>query len=694
MPARRTALRQLFSKGQVTDTDTADLTPDQAEALRDCVWTSNGDIAKRGAFLHASEANPLDGWTNKLTGAILVPDVDTAPQTYSIVAGDYGGRLGKLAAYNYQPVSPNIIGNTSDTETVAQQLPVYPLLAYQGEVIAAVVNRNALDDANYDGPLIRWAGSTATETAAPAGTVAVTAGSDVIVGTGTAFTSVCNVGQYLVTRDANYIRYYGLVVKIESDTRLRVSAPADISMSGNAYFTVNQGIIGLGSLVTTQGRASAAAGTITGEATSWNSTLGKVSSQVDRISNEAGAAMYLITAVTDDDTLSATGAPTFSSGGYRITRPLSGQMVTLHQNRLWVAGLPWAPNRLQVTPVAFSLSSFFNGVDSSTTAPGVANVTESVEIPSPYDPGRIIALEAGNDPGPLLVLRDRDAYIVYGEWPSVQVTKLGDNIGCVHQFASCSSEHGFIWAGSDGVYQYRPGGGVRDLTEGKINREWRAHIRSVAAYPNFQVSVEVVDSYLVISSAYGSTFDSAGAAQPPDTFPSTQYVLDIERGAWGTWTGPNVLGMSAFFFGGQPRDVIATDYATNRLITLSGATIPTLAGSSDGVNGTFLARSGRMLMGSAGDLGRVVDSRVTYRLQGSSPQFTVKFGSTTLNTAATVTTTTATSAYATTRVKPGSTNLGTQGRDMQVEFAESSGTPTRLEINEFSWVTRERRKRA
>jgi hypothetical protein len=65
-----------------------------------------------------------------------------------------------------------------------------------------------------------------------------------------------------------------------------------------------------------------------------------------------------------------------------------------------------------------------------------------------------------------------------------------------------------------------------------------------------------------------------------------------------------------------------------------------------------------------------------------------------LNTAATVTTTTSGTAYNTTRIKPGSTNLGTSARDMQVEFAESSGTPARLEINEFSWVTRERRKRA
>ncbi len=102
-----------------------------------------------------------------------------------------------------------------------------------------------------------------------------------------------------------------------------------------------------------------------------------------------------------------------------------------------------------------------------------------------------------------------------------------------------------------------------------------------------------------------------------------------------------------------------------------------------------------MLLGQAGDLGRVVDAKVTYRLTGtSSPAFTVKFGTTSLDTAGTVSTTTSGTAYATQRFFPGSTQMGNQVRDGQVEVAESAGTITRLELNEFSWVVRLRRPRA
>ncbi len=697
MPPRVTTSRQLFAKGQVTDTDTADLTPDQAEALRDVVWTANGDLAKRGGFLYASGANPMDGRTAKLTSAVLLPDENTSPQTYTLVFGEYFGRVAGLVSYQYTPGSANAAVTSTNPVTLLNGGNFgspFPLLAYQGEVIIAAIGHDMVSSSNRaSSQLFRWAGATGSLTASPAGTVTVTSGDDVVTGTGTAFTTDGALNRYIAIEESVGIFNYYRVVEIGSDTRLRVASPIPVAYTTADYVFTNVGVFNIASLVTTKGRATTSAGTATGQATTWNSGLDAVRGQNDWISDEAGAVRAFISVVSSDTSMSS-GSLSLTNARFRVGRTLSGSMVTLHQNRLWVTGLPWAPNRLQVTPAGFNLGDHFNGVDSSTTAPGLATVVESVEIPSPFAPGRIVALEAGNDPGPLLVLRDTDAYIVYGEWPSIQVTKLGDNIGCLARGASCRSEDGFFWAGSDGIYQYRPGGGVRDLTEGKVNREWRAHVKSITGYAAWDVNMEVVDSTLVISSQYGNDRYSASAPIPPGTFPATQYAYDIDRGAWGTWTGPNVNSMTTMFYGDKPREVIATDYSTNRLITLSGALDPTLAGQANGVNGTFLARSGRMLMGSAGDLGRVIDSRVTYRMTGSSPQFTVKYGSTSLNTAATVTTTTSGTAYATTRVKPGSTNLGTAGRDMQVEFAESSGTPTRLEINEFSWVTRERRKRA
>jgi hypothetical protein len=193
----------------------------------------------------------------------------------------------------------------------------------------------------------------------------------------------------------------------------------------------------------------------------------------------------------------------------------------------------------------------------------------------------------------------------------------------------------------------------------------------------------------VVAVVNRTLFVSVGMVSNPDF----AYMLDLDRGAWSQLTDGQWAHAMPVVFAGEGRDVFVTEQATNRVVSLRSATEPTYAGATNSLTGSFLARSGRMLLGSAGQLGRVIGARLTYRMTGSSPQFTVKFGSTSLQTAATVTTTTTGTAYATTRLRP-TLNLGSEFRDVQVEFAESSGTPTRLELNEFQWVTRERRVRA
>jgi hypothetical protein len=173
------------------------------------------------------------------------------------------------------------------------------------------------------------------------------------------------------------------------------------------------------------------------------------------------------------------------------------------------------------------------------------------------------------------------------------------------------------------------------------------------------------------------------------------YMMDLDREAWSTFTDFGWSSASEVVFAGVGRDVFVTEKGTNRVVSLRSATEPTYAGVANSLQGVFLARSGRMLLGQAGDLGRVIDAKITYRLTGtSSPAFTVKFGSVTMDTAATVATVTSGAAYNTVRFRPGSTLMGTNVRDVQVEFTESAGTLTRLELNEFSWVARLRRPRA
>jgi hypothetical protein len=670
MPARRTALRQLFSKGQVTDTDSADLAPDMAESLRDCVWTANGDLSKRGGFLYATGANPIDADTTSLTSCVLtaIPDATTPNTfTYKLLVGDSTNYLGVLDAYTYAYGTPNA---STTAVKLNDGFACWPLMEWQNEVLYA------LNTGSYYA-LKRWGKSTATEDLSPTGTVTVTTGSDEIAGGGTSFLAEVTAGQYINVQQQG-INYYFLVTKVTSNTSLQISGKAQVTISAATFLVVNIAETNISTLLTNKGTVTTGVNTATGKGTSWDTGLDSLNGG-GWICGVNATTRYGIGTVTDDDTVGVIGTPGLTDSNYVAGRALVGNIVTAHAGRLWVAGVAWAPNRVQVTPVNHNLSDVFNAVDSSTTDPDNAAIIESIEIPDDKSPGFITGLASGNDPGPLVVTRDRDAYIVYGEWPSVQVTKLGEDIGCAHWQGITFHDRRFYWAGVEGVFTYAPGGGVRNLTEGKIYREWKA---AIGGKEITTAVVEVVNRTLFVT----VTLDDAS---------NFGYMLDLEREAWSTLTDTNWAAGTEVVVAGQGRDVFVTELGTNRVVSLRAATDPAYAGTANSLQGSFLARSGRMLMGSAGDLGRVVDSRVTYRMtSGSSPQFTVKYGSVSLNTAATVTTTTSGTAYATTRIKPGSTNLGTSARDMQVEFAESSGTPARLEINEFSWVTRERRKRA
>ena len=676
MPPRVTNTRQLFAKGQVTDLDTADLAPDQAEALRDAVWSANGDLSKRGGFLYATGANPLNSNTDALFGAFLYPVADTTtPDTYThrLVVTDSQARFGLIGnpyTYSYGTAV------TSTTATVVScSYPLYPVLLWKKELV--LVTDGPTSDFNLP---VRWGGVLGTEDASPSGTVTVTSGSDVVTGAGSSFTTEVTAGQYINVTDANGVVYCFLVDFVLSNTSLRITSKAQVSAAAASYTVTNFGFPNLSTLVSDKGTVTTAATTATGKGTSWNTGLDKarlLGFGRDWMCGTAGTTRYGVTAVTNDNTITLGGAAGLTDSNIVIGRPLHGDIVCAHSGRLWVAGLPWAPNRVQVTPVGHSLNDVFNGVDSSSTDPDNAAIVDSLDIPDDASPGFITGLASGNEPGPLVVTRDRDAYIVYGEWPSVQVTKLGEDIGCAHWQGITFHGGVFYWAGLEGVFAYSPGGGVRNLTEGKIYREWKA---AMVGREEVRTIVSVVNETLFVVVA------SLGV-------PFTGYMLDLARGAWSTFTDYSWASAREVVVAGVGRDVFAVETGTNRVVSLRSATDSTLAGAANSLTGSFLARSGRMLLGSAGQLGRVIGARLTYRLTGSSPQFTVKFGSTSLATAATVTTTTTGTAYATTRLRP-TLNLGGEFRDVQVEFAESSGTPTRLELSEFQWVTRERRVRA
>jgi hypothetical protein len=544
------------------------------------------------------------------------------------------------------------------------------------------------------GPLVRWCGATAATTVG-AGTVALTKGSSVVTGTTTDFLTKYTAGQYMRVVVGGGLEWDLLVRSVESNTILTLSSPSPFTGSSLTYRFRSFAQFNLCSEVDRAGTISTSGATATGVGTLWTSTIDAEDIVgLPQDGATAGSIRHQVSGgVTDTGfSLSAAPSPAWAGGSkYIAVRRLAGHVVCKHQNRLWVAGHYVFPNRVQVTPAGFRLNDAYNGLDSEDTNAIEACIAESIDIPEAEpSEGRIVALASLNEPGPLLILRDRDAYILYGEWPSVQVTKLGDELGAIHWASVATMDGAAYWAGPDGVFRYRPGGGVTDITLGRVRRQYLDLVRALpTAAPNSTAERVPV----VVTGTDGHVLVCVG--NQPDPTSSTTFAYDVAGDRWSTWTGPVARSASIAAFPDRSYEAFVTDPNINRVIAVSTAMKPALAGEANGVRGVFLARSGRMLLGQAGDLGRIIDAKITYRLTGTlSPAFTVKFGSVTMDTAATVTTVTSGTAYNTIRVRPGSTLMGTNVRDVQVEFTESAGTLTRLELNEFSWVARLRRPRA
>jgi hypothetical protein len=244
---------------------------------------------------------------------------------------------------------------------------------------------------------------------------------------------------------------------VESNTVLRITSKAQVTTSAANYTVTNFGYMNLSTLVTDKGTVSSSGTTVTGKGTDWQGGLDAVDGYilygVDWICGANATTWYGVNTVTDDNTLDViVGSPGLSDSNYVVGRPLSGHIACVHAGRLWVAGVAWAPNRLQVTPVAHNLNDVFNGVDSSTTDPDNALIVESVDIPDPNSPGSSPLV--GERPRSTPRSAGPDAYIVYGEWPSIQVTKLGEDIGCVDFRGVTFHDNVFYWAGLEGVLVY------------------------------------------------------------------------------------------------------------------------------------------------------------------------------------------------------------------------------------------------
>lgn len=679
MPARTFTLTPLFPEGMVTDVDPSLLKPTQAALIENAIWNVNGHLQKRGGLFYVTAANPLNSNTSKITSCVGYDSFAGSP---GLVMGDSNGRVA-YTDYSFNFVSASSAAATT-TLTLKSGSPVWPILVYDDEVLVVVPTAAS--------PLFRWAGAT-TAAAAGAGTVAVNTADDLIIGTGTNFlTRFPEDNQFIVITDAKGIEWYYRIAKVESDTLLRVTSKTEIgTTTGLSWAASPYGLFNISAIITEgEGRISNAGTTVTGQATSWVTPYTEVAAGDFIFQPNNEVSRWQVASVTDDNTLTTAINPGWASGkAGTITRRIFGNIACEHQNRLHFAGFSPHPNRVYLLQAGASANGAYNGIDSTVTAEHNANVAEYFDVPSPNEPGLIKALLSVREPGGLAVFRDRDFYMVYGEWPSIQVQKISSDTGCLSWRAACEIPGGVAWAGLEGVYIHRPGGGVQNIADGKIRREWTTLARLVDEYSDRLAADDVVciayvDDHIVVSVDYTTL---------PTTATTTTWAYSLRNDAWVKWTGYAPRSYSRILNPGvRGLDAYAADQNTNRFISVASAVDSNSVGSTDAVNGTFKARSGyNAFTGVVSDMFRVIDGKVTYSMVGSSsPAFVVKTGLS-LDTSTTVSTQ---STYGVKRFRPSSTQMGVLSTGQAFEITESTGTMTKLVIHGVEWTVRARRRRA
>ena len=654
-----------FSLGLLTDQDPLSYGLRGAQVLTDAVWTS-GMVAKRGGFQYVTADSLL---SSSLVGCMIWP---TVSGSYRLIVTDGSGNVGYITSYGYGSGA-----TTSESAAGPTGNELVPVAFYDDEVILAY-----RDSADSLDPLVRWAGASTSGLSAPGGTIAFLQG-DVVVGTGTTFTTQARVGCYITatsTLSARNMR----VVAIESNTRLRVShhASDETETFSGASWTINStGYIGLRSRVsvdrlTAPGQASttAASATLTGRGTTWNSgnyrlKVGDFLSTPDAGSAYGESFGYPVTAVASNTSLTL-GDVAGSSGtyDYYASRQLCGRVATVHAGRLWVGNLPWAPRRLQVLPVGYALGGNNNGVDAD---PYNKITAEYVEVLNPNTAGEIRSLEPTPEPGPLFIGCDDACYVAFGEWPNTSITRLPNAPGLLSIRASCSSPlHGVFFLSRDGIHQYRPGGGVVDLSDGRVNRAYRS-----AAASATRGTIGVIDGYVIASVDDGATWNT--------------WVYEIAGKRFCKWSSYNPVHVS------QGLDTTGTrlffiQNSTRRVADVKPALTDT--GAAGDIYGTFAAQSGRRVLGEVAQPGRLTNLKTTFQLSNADT-LRVRTGRDTMTTDQTLTGTADTNPRTSRITAPNAAgNVGDALNDLAVEYSESGSGQSLVRLHEVRAQVRTRRR--
>jgi hypothetical protein len=480
------------------------------------------------------------------------------------------------------------------------------------ETIPRAVYRDELLLCAQDGqtPMLRYSGAAVESDGIAAGTTIIDSGE--FNATSGTYSADVAPGWYLVYSE---IAPYCLRVaeKVSTTSIVLEDVKWGQTLAGTGAFTVQA--TGLTTPCVSVYNASTMSmnggtGVVTGNGTKWDTgDWGAVDPLQDAIMLQVdGSASYFIRnviSVTDDDTLTVLAGGTNSTDlPYSILRSCPFKDVAAHKGSLWGTGVAQFPDRVYYSPQGWNPSIppgftvphdpiFGNSSENANDF-----LLEFIDVPSPFDgDGNVAILES---PNPLLVLKRHSVYGVYGEYPTVASSLIADGAGCIDIRSAWSFDFGSVWAGENGIFAYI-NGQVVDLTDGKINREWRQLTDGFDFGTSDYCSIGEVSGHLIVSLVTDGGTTNRG------------YIYDLRDGAWMSRITNH---KSRYFFSSKvPGEVEKLlwvgDNDQGRVMNSAGAiNLTGLAKDGDGDSPRLQAWTGTNLTGGIENLDRVIDLQV------------------------------------------------------------------------------------
>lgn len=488
---RHVSLKRPFTRGIITDAPAHDLGPQHTPFAQDG-HSPQGVFKQRGGWAYdGTTADVADNLTSVYRNEFVLADVTRT------LTGDDDGDL--------------FIHNASASGTA--------LFTGSVEYLPRAVYRDELLWCAQDGltPLRRYSGAGFGSALSYTGTVSIAILESRVTGT-LVLASDPGSGSYCMpapsTSDLGPRRWYRALESSTSFVTLENVRPASASISlvaaggtrfeGMGYTWPAVSIYDAGTASFTD-----SSGTIDGFGTVWSTgdltiNTGDANGPDAFLLLPSGNSLvYSIGSVVDDTELGGGGGngADVAKSNYAITRRCPFKDVAAHKGSLWGTGVAPYPARVYVGPVGWDIAGPpgepppYDPAREMSSPNANDFLMDFVDVPSPFDGDPNVAILSS--PNPLLVLKRGAVYGIYGSYPNFSVDLIADGIGCIDIRSAQSYDEGQFWAGENGIYWYT-GGRIIDLTQGRINREWRDLTRDFDYGTSDYCTLSVSQGYLIV----------------------------------------------------------------------------------------------------------------------------------------------------------------------------------------------------